>query len=360
MKRAAATLFGLMLFAPALGAHELGATRVNATFTKDDRYRIDVLVDPETLLYRLHRISTDGELLPPVPPNELAARVGAQSALIARQVEIRFDGAAAAPAVHYIPLPDAAGARGLLRFEGQIPRGARTFQWRYALPYTPYLLTVQDEAAPGPQRQWVEGDAPSAPLALGKRMGALSRGQIALLYLRLGFTHIIPKGLDHILFVLGIFLLTTRWRPLLAQITAFTVAHSVTLALTIYQVVSLPSQFVEPAIALSIAYVGIENAFTRAVKPWRIALVFAFGLLHGMGFAGVLQELGIPKSELATALVAFNAGVELGQLAVVGLAFLLVASWARRRSWYRARVIIPLSVLIAFTGLYWTIERSGW
>jgi HupE/UreJ protein len=96
------------------------------------------------------------------------------------------------------------------------------------------------------------------------------------------------------------------------------------------------------------------------MKPWRIALVFCFGLLHGMGFAGVLTDLGIPRSEFLTALVAFNAGVELGQLTVIGLAFLLLASWARKKPWYRSRVIIPASILIGFVGLYWTIERSAW
>lgn len=165
---------------------------------------------------------------------------------------------------------------------------------------------------------------------------------------------------NHILFVLGIFLLSRRWRPLLAQVTAFTIAHSVSLALTVYQVVSFPSRFVEPAIALSIAYVGFENVFTRTVKPWRIALVFAFGLLHGMGFAGVLQELGIPRSEFATALVAFNVGVEFGQLAVVGMALLLLGSWARKRDWYRSRAVVPFSILIGLAGLYWTIERTAW
>ncbi len=114
-------------------------------------------------------------------------------------------------------------------------------------------------------------------------------------YLSLGYTHILPKGLDHILFVLGLFLLSPRLRPMLLQVTAFTIAHSITLGLSIYGIVSLPSRIVEPLIALSIAYVAIENLVTRELKPWRLALVFMFGLLHGMGFAGVLRELGLPR-----------------------------------------------------------------
>ena len=112
--------------------------------------------------------------------------------------------------------------------------------------------------------------------------------------------HILPKGLDHILFVLGIFLLSPRWKTMLLQVTAFTVAHSITLGLSIYGIVSLPSRIVEPLIALSIAYVAIENLLTRELKPWRLALVFMFGLLHGLGFAGVLRELGLPREEFLT------------------------------------------------------------
>ena len=176
-------------------------------------------------------------------------------------------------------------------------------------------------------------------------------------YLLLGFTHILPHGFDHILFVLGLFLLSTRWRPLLSQVTAFTVAHSITLGLTMYGVVSISPRIVEPAIALSIAYVAVENVMTTQLKPWRVGIVFAFGLLHGMGFAGVLRELGLPRSQFLTALITFNVGVELGQLAVIATAFLLVAQWYRAKPWYRQRLVIPASALIAATGVFWTVQR---
>jgi hypothetical protein len=178
-------------------------------------------------------------------------------------------------------------------------------------------------------------------------------------YVVLGFTHILPKGLDHIAFVLGLFLLGTALRPLLVQVTAFTLAHTITLALTIYGVVSLPSSVVEPLIAVSIVYVAVENILTPRLTPWRPVVVFAFGLLHGMGFAGVLGELGLPRSEHLTALVAFNVGVELGQLAVIGGAFLLVGLRFRRRPWYRRRVVVPASAAIALLGLYWALERTA-
>src|SRR5262249_52542530 len=114
---------------------------------------------------------------------------------------------------------------------------------------------------------------------------------------------------------------------------------------------------VEPLIALSIAYVAIENIFLTELRSWRVALVFAFGLLHGLGFAGALKELGLPRAEFATALLTFNAGVEAGQLAVIATAFLLVGRRYADRTWYRGRIVIPASALIACTSVYWTIVR---
>ena len=129
---------------------------------------------------------------------------------------------------------------------------------------------------------------------------ARTRAQIAWQYFALGFTHILPKGLDHILFVVGIFLLGSRWRSVLMQVSTFTIAHSITLGLTMYGIVSLPARVVEPMIALSIAYVAIENLVTAELKPWRLALVFAFGLLHGMGSRRVAR-LGLPRAQFLRA-----------------------------------------------------------
>ncbi len=175
-------------------------------------------------------------------------------------------------------------------------------------------------------------------------------------YLLLGYEHILPKGLDHILFVLGLFLLSPRAGPILWQVTAFTLAHSITLALSIYGVLALSPAIVEPLIALSIAAVALENMLTSELKPWRPFVVFAFGLLHGLGFAGVLQDLGLPAGQYVTALVTFNAGVELGQLSVIGLAA-LVLGLHRNRLWYRGRIVVPASACIGLVGVYWTIER---
>jgi hydrogenase/urease accessory protein HupE len=175
-------------------------------------------------------------------------------------------------------------------------------------------------------------------------------------YLTLGFTHILPDGLDHILFVLGLFLLSTRIRPLLWQVTAFTIAHSITLALALYGVVRVPTLIVEPIIALSIAFIAVENLFTTDLKPWRPLVVFGFGLIHGLGFASVLTETGLPRAQFATALLSFNVGVELGQLAVIVLAFAALGWW-QRRIWYRRAVAVPASTVIAVIAIGWTVLR---
>ncbi len=219
------------------------------------------------------------------------------------------------------------------------------------------MLTIETEGAEEASRQWIEGPKESEPYALGSAVAAATRGQVVRTYLELGFTHILPKGTDHILFVLGIFLLSIRLKPILMQVTAFTVAHTITLALTIYGVVSLSPKIVEPLIALSIVYVAVENIVTPKLSPWRVAVVFAFGLLHGMGFAGVLAELGLPRSEFLPALLSFNVGVELGQLSVIAIAFLLIGLPFRNKPWYRRRIVIPGSIAIAAVGLFWFVQR---
>jgi len=175
-------------------------------------------------------------------------------------------------------------------------------------------------------------------------------------FLWLGFTHILPEGLDHILFVLGLFFFATYFRPLFIQITAFTIAHSITLGLSLFGVFSLSSRIVEPLIALSIAVVAIENIFFRKLRPSRFLIVFGFGLIHGLGFAGVLKSLGLPANQFLKVLVSFNLGVEGGQLAVVAMAAALTG-WMWKKPWYFKRVVVPVSALIAAVGLFWFVQR---
>ena len=173
-----------------------------------------------------------------------------------------------------------------------------------------------------------------------------------------GFVHIVPKGLDHILFVLGLFFLSVRLGPLLWQISAFTVAHSITLALAAFGYVSVPAAIVEPVIAASIVFVALENLFTQGLSRWRPFVVFGFGLLHGLGFASVLGEFGLPEGAFVPALIGFNLGVEGGQVFVVACAYLAVGLWFGSKSWYKPVIANGASLVIALVGTFWVVERT--
>ena len=189
-------------------------------------------------------------------------------------------------------------------------------------------------------------------------LSKFSRTEVAYVYLELGFTHIIPLGLDHILFVISLFLLSPKLKVVIWQATAFTIAHSITLGLAMYSIITPPAHIIEPVIALSIMFVAIENIITDKLKTSRVIIVFMFGLIHGMGFASVLTDLGLPKDKFFTSLITFNVGVELGQISIILLAWILVGKWFSDKVWYRKRIVIPVSAIIAVIGLYWTIERT--
>ena len=185
----------------------------------------------------------------------------------------------------------------------------------------------------------------------------MSGPNAAWLYFLLGFKHILPLGFDHILFVMSLFLLSPKVKPILSQSLAFTLAHSVTLGLAMYGVIKPTAAIVEPLIALSILYVALENIFSPQLKASRILVVFLFGLVHGMGFAGVLQELGLPQKSYLSSLIMFNVGVEAGQVTIILAAYFLIARWFDNPATYRKYVVIPLSGIIALTAAFWTVQR---
>ena len=182
-------------------------------------------------------------------------------------------------------------------------------------------------------------------------------GATLVRYVGQGFVHVIPDGVDHILFVLGLFFFSLHLRPLLVQVTAFTVGHIITLALAVMGLVSAPGAIVEPLIALSIAYVAIENIVRPRLGWWRPVIVFAFGLLHGLGFASVFGEIGGGGS-LVARLVGFMVGLEIGHLTVIAVAFVLLALPFGRKPWWRSRVAIPASAVIAAFGLATFLDRA--
>jgi len=203
-------------------------------------------------------------------------------------------------------------------------------------------------------------DMPSVLNELGEER---SIAATAALYVSIGVRHILPDGLDHILFVLAIFLASVRFRALIIQVSAFTVAHTMTLALAASGVITPSPALVEPLIALTIGFVAVENLFFKDMTKWRPAVVFGFGLVHGMGFAGFFGELWLPRGQFWSALISFNVGVEIGQLAVITAAAVL-GFWLRRvlhdptgARQYRQFVVLPSSALIGLLGFWWAAVR---
>ena len=210
-------------------------------------------------------------------------------------------------------------------------------------------------------RKQTEATVPPSPRYWTKTETSRSPLDTALLYLKIGVQHILPGGADHILFVLALFLASERLRSLVVQISAFTVAHTATLGLAAAGVIEPPASIVEPLIAFSIAFVAVENIFLRDISRLRPFVVFGFGLVHGLGFAGFIREVGLPPEQFWSALIGFNVGVEAGQLAVVLAAALLSAPMKRALAnsgiSYRAAIVIPASALIGAIGLWWAISR---
>ena len=367
VSRTLAVLALTLCLADTAHSHDFQFTQIVVVLSADGAYQADVSVDADALALGLDP-STDSAVvaqrMAALSPAEQEQAIERARGAVRQSVQIRFDGVVQEPGVEFpqfgTPAAQTAGIPTVLgtlaRMAGKVPPGAREL----TVSAVPELKTIQlsifDPAQPSQTFFVLDAGETSPVYALGGGAQPEPQGVFAR-YTMLGFEHIFPKGLDHILFVLGLFLLSTRWKPLLWQITAFTVAHSVTLALSMFDVVSLPSRLVESLIALSIAYVAVENVLTSELKPWRTAVVFAFGLLHGMGFAGVLRELGLPRDQFVPALISFNVGVELGQLSVVALAFLLVGRFRGHRL-YRKAVVIPASLAIAAVGLYWAVERA--
>jgi len=186
--------------------------------------------------------------------------------------------------------------------------------------------------------------------------------QTIIEYIILGIEHIVHKGLDHILFIFGVFFFAVKLKPLLWQVTMFTLAHSLTLILASLKLVFIPASIIEPLIALSIGYVAFENIFQRQSRfhsrsnTIRYAVIFFFGLIHGLGFAFVLEDIGLPTGQLILSLLSFNIGVEIAQIGLVVLAYLLMF-YPSKQLWYRKAIQIPCSLVIGLIGIYWFFER---
>lgn len=230
----------------------------------------------------------------------------------------------------------------------------RPFSFQWSKVYGDIVLRGQGSV--NGFTQYLQAGIESSDITIGEQP-EYKFSKVFFEYIPVGFTHIIPKGLDHILFVVGIFFLSTKLSALFWQITFFTLAHSVTLAMASLGIVKISPSIVEPLIAASIVYVAVENFYSKTLNLRRSIIVFCFGLLHGLGFASVLVEFGLPVQQFVPALVGFNIGVELGQISIVLILFGLIGYWFNTKNWYRKLITLPISTVVGLIGLYWFFER---
>lgn len=359
----------LLLVPAAVTAHEVQPS-VASLSLEDGRARLDLRLNAEALLAG---IDLDGvtdtdetagsdtyDALRMLPPEEITARLRAAWEGLAPGMAVTTEDGRAVPmridAIEASEIGDASLARPTrVLLDGALPEGTLAVRFHWGDGQGP--LALRHVGVEGGYAGYLAGGETSPPIPLAG--GAAQSGwSVFADYIPVGFAHILPMGLDHILFVLGLFFLTPRMRPLLWQITAFTAAHTVTLALGALGWVAIRPEIIEPLIAASIVFVAVENLLSDHLSRLRPVVVFVFGLLHGLGFASVLGEFGLPEGQFVPALLGFNLGVEFGQVTVVALAWLAVGAWFGRKPWYRARIAMPASVLIGLIGLYWVLERT--
>ena len=348
---------------------------VEITVNTNGSYSIEVRASVEALLtginakYRNTTESPNSEKydeLRELEAPDLQERFKPFYATFESQVKLEIDGKNVPLKITNVEIPEPGYTKvprnSVIYLQGELPRDSKILRWFYPAAFGDNAVRVRQVDENNSQWhwsewQWIREDTFSEPFSLTEVFSKRPVSTVISEYVVAGFQHIIPLGLDHILFIIGIFLLSTKMRPLLWQVTMFTIAHSITLGMSMSGYINLPANIVEPLIALSIAYIGFENIYHKSLHNSRLVIVFAFGLLHGMGFASVLQEFGMPADAFLTALISFNIGVELGQLAIILLGFLLVGFWFKHKDWYRKLIIIPASAAIGITGLYWTYDR---
>ena len=232
--------------------------------------------------------------------------------------------------------------------------GEKSFTFRASKKLGDIIL--RQEGVEGGVSQYLISGEKSVVISSGK-LEARTKFNIFVDYILAGFYHILPKGVDHILFVMGLLFLTPKIPPLVMQISIFTLAHTITLAMSSLGLFTVAAGVVEPLIALSIVYIAYENIFRSQLTKYRIITIFLFGLLHGLGFASVLKTFGLPEENFILALLGFNIGVELGQITIVLLGFIILANIFKSINQFRVYITLPGSFFIGVFGLWWMLER---
>ncbi|WP_136443611.1 HupE/UreJ family protein [Pacificoceanicola onchidii] len=306
--------------------------------------------------------SDDIDAMRALPPEDMGQKLRGEQDAIIRGLAIKADETLLDVSVTGFLVPPASeqeiARRTVMTFEADVPAGASNVDVSWPAQYGTLILRQQGVSEP--YTGYLSGES-SGPIAVA---GGDAKGAMATFaeYIPVGFDHILPKGLDHILFVLGLFFLSTRLGTLIWQISAFTLAHTVTLALGALGYVNIPGSIVEPIIAASIVYVAVENIVSDKLHRWRPLVIFVFGLLHGLGFASVLGEFGLPQGQFVPALIGFNIGVEIGQLTVIAMAFVLVVLAQRIDDGdgdIRTGQIVYGVLALAFVGLSFALNGPG-
>ncbi|MDB6077943.1 MAG: hypothetical protein JWO82_1690 [Akkermansiaceae bacterium] len=241
-----------------------------------------------------------------------------------------------------------------IKIEGEFPPEAKNLSVEWHEPFGVVLIVKTHTGAEIKTQPVLEGRSVVAHRDASGEVKA--ENTTFLNWIKMGYTHILPEGLDHILFVLGLFLLVPKWKTLLQQTVTFTIAHSLSLAASVLGWVNLNPQWVEVSIAASIAWVGIENLWAKELGKGRLYLVGAFGLIHGLGFASALKEK-LPvetPGALGPALLGFNLGVEGGQVTVLLIAFAAFAWWGKKFVWVKWTG----SIFVGVCGLLLVVQRA--
>ncbi len=349
------------------------SVKTDGTFQIEIRASIEALLTGINSRYKNTKDAPNAQVYDDfrvLPPEQLRQAFRSFEKDFLQEVKISFDNETTKFHIESVDIPEPGYVKvpriSIIIVQGEVSVNAQSLSWYYPSRFGDNAVRVRqvdevNEKWHWSPWQWLKDDEVSQPFSLTEVFTQHTFFQVVSTYLISGFEHILPKGLDHILFILGIFLLSTQMKPLLWQVTMFTIAHTITLGLSMNGVINLPANIVEPLIALSIAFIGIENIVTPKLHKSRLIIVFFFGLLHGMGFASVLSDFGMPENDFAAALISFNIGVEIAQVAIILLAYFFIAYLLRRQlaneQQYRKMVVIPGSLFIAIIGLYWTYDR---
>jgi HupE / UreJ protein len=366
----------LLLLSIALpaGAHELGTIQAYVTLQAGGTWKLDVAIDEE----HVPKVRSDrpvgesryGRIAGLTPA--LAARLGTFLSVLADGSTVAFDGRPAAPESVAVDLPPppaddpfAPPPKVTLHMKGAIPPGARTVAFTTSVPVGNYPAAFVVEGDPLPPRKWQKGGVAGSAFPLPPRVVPPPLSRVALDAWGEGFRGILPRSAEAILVVLGIFLLTLRARPLLAQLATLAAAQILGLAVAAYGLLALPPRIAGPAAALSLLAVAVANLLARDLQPprlalrlsLRLALIAACGLLQGMALAKAVRAPGAARALLSSTLLGFGLGVVTAEVVLLAALLALLGLSFRDRPWYRTRVVVPASLALATLGLYWSAAQ---